>query len=257
MKCSPLRDVECSQVKRYFAEQLLRRDDLAPYLRVSSVVSVGNDPELVYDIYCFIPDDLYTHDFSQIHGRCFVVSDQTHSPPVFSRFKDYNWLRTDLSQRVAIALWIFKRAIVIQDPDDSFACIIAERDAFFHQSLEDIARRKYIEFRTDRHNLRQAIFHKETMAVGLLKSNVVKLGLEILMLANELPYPYRKWLPSEVTSVPEGPEFLEVCSAFLTESDADRVIQLSDALVARIITVLERTSNLDSPFLHEWWLHLD
>src|SRR3989338_3465348 len=220
------------ELARYLEARLFVRTDLQPYLKVSSVVSVELDPEVVYDLMVLVPDHLFENDFGNKLGECFIVNDQEHSPPVFTRFKSYQWLRKDFSRRLPIALWIFSRAVVVQDPYNSFRKILLKHTALFERDLREIVHRKYIEFRSDRHNLRQAVYRHDRIAIDLIKANVVKLALEIILLTNGQPYPYRKWLPSEATRLQEGPNLVGLCADFLKEADHEKVISLSDALVA-------------------------
>src|SRR3989338_3726978 len=165
------------ELKRYFFDKLLSITSLKEYLEVSSVVSVEIDQKVVYDLMVFVPDNLFEGRFKAQFGESFVVNDKEHSPPVFTRFKNHQWLRRDFSNRLPIALWIFRQAIVINDPCGIFEKIISDYNVVFAKCAKDIVRRKYIEFRSDRHNLRQAVYHCDDLAVNLLRANVVKIAI--------------------------------------------------------------------------------
>lgn len=237
-------------------DKLLSITNIKEYLEVSSVVSVEIDQEIVYDLMVFVPDHLFDGRFKVQFGESFIVNDKEHSPPVFTRFKNYQWLRNDFSNRLPIALWIFRQAIVANDPCGMFDKIISDYSVVFSMCVNDIIRRKYIEFRSDRHNLRQAVYHCDDLAVNLLRANVVKIAIEILILANDQPYPYKKWLPFEAKKYEGGLELVQVCIKFMKEEDTKKLIVLSDDLVCRIVDTLTRNASFSPSFLNQWWLHL-
>jgi hypothetical protein len=244
------------ELEKYFEERLFSDNNLQKYLKESAVVSVELDQALVFDLMVFIPDRLFNEEFKPQFGECFVVNDQARLPPVFTRFKSYQWLRRDLSGRLPIALWIFGQSIIVQDPEKAFETIIGEYTNLFKESLESIIQRKYIEFRSDRHNLRQAVYHKEELAINLLKANVVKIAIEIFFLAHNKPYPYKKWLSIEGKKFEHGSEFVGMCDNFIKETDFDKIIVLSDNLVNEIADLLASHGNFSPSLLHQWWLHL-
>jgi hypothetical protein len=248
--------VNTVELKKYFEEKLLSMSNLQKYLKESAIVSVELDQELVFDLMVLIPDLLFNEEFKPQFGECFVVNDQTRLPPVFTRFKSYQWLRRDLSSRLPIALWIFGQSIIVQDPERAFEAVVSEYAVLFEQGLESIIRRKYIEFRSDRHNLRQAVYHKEELAINLLKANVVKVAIEIFILVHDKPYPYKKWLSIEAKKFRHGSEFVGMCDNFIKETDFDKIIVLSDNLVDEITGFLASHGNFSTSLLHQWWLHL-
>ena len=230
--------------------------NLREYLDVSSVVSVELDPSIVYDLMVLVPDQVFEASFKNQFGECFVVNHHELTPAVFTRFKSYGWLRKDFSSRLSIALWIFKRSVVVQDPKMGFGSILDEYDAIFANKRKEILRRKYIEFRSDRHNLRQAVYRHDGLATELLKSNVVKIAIEILILAHGQPYPYKKWLPSEAEKYEGGSDLVGLCTKFMQESEPEKLIALSDELVSKIVERLIPDNDFSIAFLNEWWLHL-
>jgi hypothetical protein len=137
------------RLRRYFEDELMSIDNLRKYLPRSTIVSVEVDEKLIIDLIVFIPDQIYNSEFVERHGECYVVNDQKQLPHVFTRFKSYQWLLHDFSKRLAIALWIFQNAIVVNDPDDTFKRIVQSQSEIFHRNLVDIIRKKYIEFRSE------------------------------------------------------------------------------------------------------------
>lgn len=243
-------------LRRYFEDELMSLDDLHKYLPRSTIVSVEVDEKLTIDLIAFVPDQIFNSEFIKKHGDCYVVNDQKQLPHVFTRFKSYQWLLDDFSKRLTIALWIFQNAIVVNDPDDAFGRIVQSQSEIFNRSLVDIIRKKYIEFRSDRHNLRQAVFHQDKLAINMLKANVAKLALEILILVNGKPYPYKKWLASEALKYNVSHGVLEDCLRFTSEEDPYKIIAQSDELVAKISDILLLNTNLPTQLVTEWWLHL-
>jgi hypothetical protein len=245
------------EIRGYIDNSLLTIEGLRGYIEASSVVSVALDPELVYDLMVVMPDSVFEGSFKNQFGQCFVVNDKDHSPPVFTRFKSQAWLRNDLSRRVPISLWIFGGGVVVQDPGNALAEILLEGRSHFEQHLKKIVRYKYLEFRSDRHNLRQAIYHNDGLAVDLLKSNVIKLALEIAFLATGRPYPYKRRLPSEAEKLCGGDRLVGLCKDFACARDPRKLISLSDDIVAAIVRILSCDKSFSASFLDEWWLHLD
>ncbi|MBI5220771.1 MAG: hypothetical protein HY978_02965 [Candidatus Liptonbacteria bacterium] len=245
-----------NELSEYFEKNLSAIDGLRPYLGVSSVVSVELNRGQVYDLMVLMPDSTFEDAFKLQFGECFVVNDKDYSPPVFTRFKSHAWLRRDFSRRLSIALWIFGRGVVVQDPGNVFGEILLEYRSLFEQQLKGIIRHKYVEFRSDRHNLRQAVYRNDSLAIDLLKSNVIKLALEITLLAAGRPYPYKKWLPSETGTTYGGSQLVDLCQNFTGEEDREKVISMSDDIVATIVRILSRDESFSASFLNEWWLHL-
>ncbi len=244
------------KLKQYFEEKLLPIKYLQNYLMESSIVSVELDEKLIFDLIVFVPDQIFNNEFIPQFGDCFVVNGQEQLPHVFTRFKSYQWLLKDFSNRIPIALWIFKQSIVIQDPEEEFKRIVHEHSLLFKQNRENIIRHKYIEFRSDRHNLRQAVFHQDKLAIEILRANVVKIALEILILAHGKPYPYKKWLTSEALKFDKDINIIDTCHRFTRETDINEIITISDNLVSKITDILTTDSNLSHQLIREWWLHL-
>ncbi|MEK7193691.1 MAG: hypothetical protein AAB652_02775 [Patescibacteria group bacterium] len=133
-----------NELREYFEKNLLTIDGLRAYLGMSSVVSVVLDREQVYDLMVLMPDVTFEGDFKTQFGECFIINDKDHSPPVFTRFKNHAWLKKNLARRLPIALWIFERGVVVQDPGNSLGGILLEYRSLFEQQLKGIVRYKYI-----------------------------------------------------------------------------------------------------------------
>lgn len=241
----------------YFRHKLLSDDILHKYIDKSSVVTVELDEGIVYDLMVIMPDDLFTGEFSVKFGGCFVQNDHECVPPVFTRFKSYDWLRRDFERRMAIALWIFGKSIVIRDPCNAFLTILTEYRSVFKRRLLEIMKSKYVEFRSDRHNLRQAVSHQDIMACALLKANIVKLATEMVFLSMGQSYPYKKWLFHEVEKLEGGPVLLSIAKRFIDAVDLNQTIAISEELVMHTNNFLSQRTHLPSSLFLKWWLYLN
>ena len=253
-----------NSVNEYLQTQLVRKSELAEFLDDAAVVWYASsafmewyDPDLVRDILVVLPDERF-ESFKVNLGSNYVVDDHEVTPPVFVRFKSYEWLRRDLARRLPVALWIYQHARVLRDPQGRFADILRVQSEAFKEQLPSILRRKYLEFRTDRHNLRHTVPASMDLATRLIKANIVKLSLELTFLAESRPYPYKKWLfwatEREAT---QGKNVVNLATRFWDESDKDQVIVLSDQLVAKVASICTQSGLVSEDLTTRWWLHLD
>lgn len=253
-----------NSVNEYLQTQLTRKSELAGFLGDAVVVWYASsafmewyDPSLVRDLLVVLPDERF-EDFKATFGSNHVIDDHKVVPPVFVRFKSYEWLRRDFARRLPVALWIYQHARVLRDPQGRFADILRTQSEAFKEQLPSILRRKYLEFRTDRHNLRHTVPAGMDLASRLIKASVVKLALELTLLAEGRPYPYKKWLfwaaERETT---QGKEIINLASRFWDETDKEEVITLSDQLVAKVASICAQSGLVPEELTTNWWLHLD
>lgn len=245
-----------SWLGEYYQRKLLSEVAVGKYVEQSSVVTIELDEGVVYDLMVLVPDNVFDAEFTGRFGECFVLNDQECAPPVFTRFKSHAWLRRDFERRLAIALWIFGKSVVIHDPGGMFSSVVSEYKSMFERNLEGIIKRKYVEFRSDRHNLRHTVHHQDGLVCDILKANIVKLAAELQMLSQGKPYPYKKWLVYEVGKSDEGKHLLAISRRFIETRDPTDIILTSEELVQSVIHFLNRDGLLPSNFLAEWWLHL-
>lgn len=253
-----------NSVDEYLQTQLARRPELTGFLDDAAVVWYASsafmewyDPKLVRDILVVLPDERF-ENFKVNLGSSYVVDDHDVTPPVFVRFKSYGWLERDFARRLPVALWIYQHARVIHDPDSRFADILRAQSEAFKKQLPSILRRKYLEFRTDRHNLRHTVPAGMDLATRLIKVSVVKLTLELTLLAEGRPYPYKKWLFwAAERETAQGKEVISLASRFWDETDKELVINLSDQLVAKITSICSQSGLVSEDVTTRWWLHLD
>ena len=242
--------------RKYVKSKLYNAPELKPYLEEASIVRTENDPGLVWDIMVFLPDELFQR-FSAQYGESFAIDDNDHVPPVFIRVKSFSWLSRDFAWRLPIALWIYQHSLVFQDKTGSFNRVLQEQSQKFSEKVSEMLKRKYLEFRTERHNLRHALRKNADISITLIKATVVKLSLEICFLVEGKPYPYKKWLSrTALTSTVNGKKILKISESFLREEEPEAIIRLSDDLLNQVAIKLYETRMFSEDFLHKWWFHL-
>lgn len=253
-----------NSMNEYLQTQLARKPELARFLDDAAVVWYASsafveryDPSLVRDFLVVLPDERF-EDFKTNLGSNYIVDDHEIVPPAFVRFKSHEWLRRDFARRLPVALWIYQHARMLRDPQGRFADILRTQTEAFKEQLPSILRRKYLEFRTDRHNLRHTVPAGMNLATRLIKASVVKLALELTLLAEGRPYPYKKWLfwaaEQEAT---QGQEVINLATRFWDETDNNQVIALSDQLVAKVASICAQSGLVLEDVTSKWWLHLD
>lgn len=253
-----------NSVEEYLQNQLARKPELAGCLDDAAVVWYASsafveryDPELVRDILVVLPDERF-ENFKASLNSSYIVDDHDVTPPVFVRFKSYGWLERDFSRRLPVALWIYQHAKVLRDPDNRFADILRVKSEEFRKQLPSILRRKYLEFRTDRHNLRHTVPAGMDLATCLIKASVVKLALELTLLAEGRPYPYKNWLFwATERETAQGKEVISLATRFWDGTDKELVIDLSDKLVAKVASICAQSGLISEDVTTRWWLHLD
>lgn len=248
----------------YISVKLALRPELVNILEAAAIVWYASssfiekyDPIVVRDLLIVLPDEIFVQ-FEVKHGKSFVVDDHEVVPPVFARIKNFNWLDQDFARRLPLALWIYQHAIVLKDPDEHFARMLHLQQERFIQSVPAILRSKYLEFRTERHNLRHNLADETELANRLIKAVVVKLALEIIFLAEKKPYPYKKWLFwATKKETANGTKVLDLAQKFWDEKDKDLTITLSDQLVEKIASIVIKSGLLSEDIANRWWLYLD
>lgn len=246
-------EVMRTQVSDYLRKKL-SSSILGGYLHTASIALTVVEQEVVWDILLVLDDE--TFDAFQVkYGSSFVVDDHEHLPPVFTKVKSLSWLQRDLASRPAIALWLYRNALVLNDPEDRFVTSVDLAWQNFQNSIPHLMRIKYLELRTERHNLRHIV--GRDIAFEIVKGNIAKLALELFLLVRGEPYPYKKRLPNVVKEHSEAGQCLYgVCESFLREGSLEKTIQISDALVASIRDMLAESGMFTDDFLDSWWLHL-
>lgn len=247
---------EDAVLRRYVKNKLYNAPELKPYLEEASIVRTENDPGLVWDIMVLLPNEFF-QEFSARYGESFAIDDNDHVPPVFTRVKSFGWLNKDFAFRIPIALWIYQHSLILQDKTGNLKRILREQNEIFSEKVAEILRKKYLEFRTERHNLRHALQKNADVSVTLIKATVVKLALETCFLVEGRPYPYKKWLSRTAQhETVNGKKILKISESFLKEEEPEAAIGLSDDLVNQVATMLYETKMFSKDFLHKWWFHL-
>jgi len=232
------------------------KSPLGLFLPHCSIVVTEVDSGIVWDILVLMADSLFSQ-FSQEHGESFVLDDHAHTPPIFTKVRSYSWFMKDLTSRRAIALWIYGNGLIIEDPESIFESAIRKEREVFESTIPDIIKIKYLELRTERHNLRSIVETKRAMALHIVRANIVKLALELCLLAEKKPYPYKKWLPDVARDQSiAGQKVYALAQSFLNEEDYGQIIAISEDLIAEVINFLTKSEMCTKNYLERWWLHL-
>lgn len=237
-----------------YVQKKLKTEVAEFFLRYSIILLIKDDPNIVRDILVLIPNTEYCK-FVDCYGHCFVVDDHDCEYPIFTKFRSLEWLEDDLKSRLPIALWIYQNSLVIQDPQREFVRLLDYYQSVFQQALPALIRHKYIEMRTERHNLRQVISQNRKIAVPIIKAAVAKLSMEISLLADSQPYPYKKWLPEVARNSHLGGVIYTLVEAFLDEKNDEKTITISEEIIASMRNFLSKKW-LPSDLLDRWWLYL-
>lgn len=243
--------------RRYITEVLSKTEELQEYINDATILLTGIDEGIVWDFMVLLKDDLFYYEFAKLYNESFVIDDHNHHPGVFTRVKSYKWLVEDFSRRRPIALWIFQKALVLQDPDNGFKKILCHQQKLFSDSIDDIISRKYMELRTERHNLRHALQKHREIASYIIKATIVKLALELCFLSEGKPFPWKKWLPETAqNTTTHGTMILKISEEFLKSPDHEKIIELSESLIQSVISFLKEKKYFSENFFSKWWLYL-
>ncbi len=243
--------------QRYVDEILSQRSELSDYLDQATILLNVYANNQVWDIMILMDDDWFSYEFAHLYSEHFVVDDHDHVPPVFTRVKNWQWLRGDFARRRPTALWIFQNSLILRENGTTFQDIVSEQQKEFHKQLKCLIRRKYLELRTDRHGLRFRSV-QENIPNALLKANVVKVCFELLLLAEGKPYPFKAPLAEYARQQSEvGDKVFQLATEFLATNDPKTTISLSDQLIEMVSSVLLSRKLCTDRLLEQWWLFLD
>jgi len=244
------------EVRKYVFRTLYKKPILKKHISQSSILLIAEE-DFIWDIMIFFLDDVFRKYFVKKVGECFVIDDHDYDPWVFTGIKSYGWLKEDFLRRSSIALWVFGNALIVQDEGDSFSIILKEHRARFAELVPDFLRAKYIELRSERHNLRYVSVKRRLVASKIIRATIVKLCLEICFLSERKPYPYKMLLPerSAIETV-NGKKILQIGRDFLRANNDNLIIELSESLVQEIVSILRITKLFSDSFLDKWWFHL-
>ncbi len=243
--------------KKYVADKLATINELSDYIREASIIFNSYENDAIWDVHFLIETESYEKTFAPKNGRHFVVDDHDNSPPVFTKVRSLNWFIEDFAKRLPIALWIAQNSSVIND-NGKIREIIKENEIKFKSSLGTIARKKFLEMRSDRHNLRYSIIKSSNTATTLLKANIAKLCLELSLLAEGKSYPFRVLLPDYARKNSSiGDKLCELIDEFLLDVDAKSSIAKTEELIALVSRAIKQANILPNELLEKWWLNLD
>lgn len=242
------------EIETYVHEKLEVEVDES-FIAHSIILVTENDVGNVCDILVLINNEEYGN-FVDCYNSNFVINDHDHEYPIFTKFRSVKWLEKDIKSRLPIALWIYQNSLVIQDTQGEFAKLLNRYTSVFEKSLHSLIKRKYIEMRTERHNLRQAVSNNRDVAIPIIKATIAKLILEISLLADGKPYPYKKWLPEIAKNSNLGNVVYPYIKTFLDEKGGEKSIAISEEIIAVIRDPLSKNL-LPCDLLDRWWLYLE
>jgi hypothetical protein len=244
-----------ARLRKYVKDKLGSMENICDYIPGATILCTEYDQKIIFDLLVLLENDLFRYEYEKLHP--LFVDDHEHVPPVFTKIRPYQWLSNDFESRLIIALWMYRRAIILQKTGDNFDDILQVAEKKFRNNLEDIIRKKYLEFRSERHLLRACVQRKDQLAIELIKANIAKLALELSYLAESKPYPYKVRLVWEVRRDTKYGECLYRLSNEFLKSSSREVIKKSDLLVNRIIKMLLETKLFSPRFLNSWWEYLE
>lgn len=238
-------------------EYLKNSKELDRYLSNASVFINEYGNGQIFDVMVLLEDADFVERFVPTHGPNFVIDKHIENHDIFIRVKHYSWMENDFSRRLPIALWILKNSFVLQEKDKKINLAINKYQKKFELSVVDMMRQKYLELRSERHNLRSSLERDDRVASILIKATIVKLSLELCLLSERKTYPFKMLLPQIAIEQSEsGEEILNICTSFLDCNEHEGSIILSDRLIKRLISVLSDKTDLSVDFLEKWWLYL-
>jgi hypothetical protein len=244
--------------RKYVQKDLTKQNGLDKYIKQSTILLYSYERNYIWDLLILMDNELFKNDFVFQFSENFIIDDHKHDPSVFVRVKNYSWLKDDFNKRLPVVLWIFENALVIQEYGNNFSQILYENKKLFTKKLFGIIKRKYLEMRGDRHNLRRSIKKSNDLASIILKSNIVKLCFELSLLAEGKAYPFRCFLPEYAKSRASfGNDIFIISNKFIAETDQNKIIDLSDCLIEKVSRALRLNGNFSKDFLDRWWLYLD
>ncbi|GEM_PF-2742618 len=249
--------VATDRYKQYVKDVLAAHEALAPILSLSTIVLNDYENGYVWDYLILPPEELYEEQILRKYGPNLVIDDHEHSPWVFTKVRSFEWVKQDIVKRAAIALWIYLHAEVMQDPERRFPSLVQSYQQEYAKKIPTILRQKYLELRSERHNLRYTAFHEQDVASQLIKSCLVKLALELCYVFEAKPYPFKALLARKAAEETENGEKVLFHSKQLLESqNPHEVIRITDDLIREIDRFLITSPYVTEDFLRSWWLYL-
>jgi len=225
------------------------------YKKASVILLLPGDNDLVWDL-LWIFEDILFPDFlwKKVMFDFPELDDHTIEPPVFNKIRNESWLISDFNNRLNISLWLYLNSKIIYSNSFFFKDELDKAFQNFQKNLRHTIELKYLELRSERHNLRQAIQKNNKGGVLIIKATILKLFYEICFLVDGSPYPYKKLLHTNIMNCKNGLKSLEIGKLWI-ESDSRNIISLSDELIFFLSEILKHIG-FSPDFLKKWWLYL-
>lgn len=202
------------------------------------------------DIEMIVPDEAHALMVTQSGGpRGLWVHDGEHDPRVDVKVRPLEWLRRRLNGRDPVALWVYQRAVPVQDPDQRFQSLLQRGATAFAGQLPAIITGHYRDFRSAV-TIEQA---REGLCRQVMACKAVESALVLPLLARQDPYPYPKWQSWWLSeSHPRGNDIVELCHQMLDRGDTSPAFRR----LRQIIDGLLDGAGFGERLVHDFWRKL-
>ena len=238
-----------------YGRKLLDHESIEPVADQCTVIATVTD-STVWDYLVFLPNGFF--ESYRESGGTTTIDDHDHHPWAFVRIVPESWIVEDFNRRLPIALWIYSNATRIHGKWQWFAHVLDSAKKDFETVREGLTRRKYLEFRTERHSLRRAVQRTSSVTTVFIKTAFLKLSFELLYLSEGKPYPYRERLAVSVgNDTKTGTELGSLAERLIDCVDPKETIKISEEIVQIINRQLLTAEAIETGIVDEWWLFLD
>jgi hypothetical protein len=161
------------------------------------------------DIEVIVPDELYPAMLAEAGGPSGLwVHDEAHEPLVDVKVRPFDWLRRRLDGTDAEVIWIYERAVALQDPDGQLTPLLARAQENFRTHVPAMVAVCY-------RDLRSAVtveHMREALSRQVMLGKAIESALVLPLLARGETYPYGKWQSWWLSQAhPSGTEIVQLC----------------------------------------------
>lgn len=231
---------------------------LSEYIQQGASILVNSyEDGLVWDGIVLLENGMYKFEFAHLFGDSFVIDEHLEHRDIFIKVKSYEWLLKDLANRLPISLWILEHTFVVRDFENRIAEIVSDHHTIFDQKLADLIATRYLGLRSERHNLRFSAKRVGDLGSDLTKAAMIKLSMEISLLAERKTFPFKVLLPGHAEKNTAQGKFLsQLYAKFFSAKYEHEVIALSEEIIQQALSTLSEKKFFSDDFLNNWWLYL-
>lgn len=256
----------------YIDVRLRRRPELDIVLAAGSLLLAGHQAQGLWDERSSLDLRLVVEDaaFARIAAElkeewrtpagpagCFLIDD----PNPFRTFPgarvvvlSISRLQAELAEEPVVALWAWRGAALLQDPEDRVATILAAASERFAADLAVIRCRHYFRFRRARQHLDRFVRSRaQGTDLAVQRGESIREALRLAFLVEGQPYPADPWLEllaEEQTSA--GPAIVTAVRGLAAAEEAETIERSSKVLRDRVVQALQR-AGITEPWLEWWW----